>query len=235
MCSCWAPIPHPSAPTPRLIARFVPRPLGEALLRQLHQPRNQLREGQAAEASKSINALEKEVALAQLTMAHSGLEHQYDETGRDFSGRVIEYVPSTKGAPIRLDATAPSALDATGQKLLAHVRRAVVEFESTGGITQKEMEAVRAAPIEDQRTRYEMYRGSAIDRLAKKAVFDDGELEHVYVTVNREKGADFYDSRTGRWYDMTTIGQWRRHEVKYGPTQPGKTTIPGSRLPIERA
>jgi hypothetical protein len=80
---------------------------------------------------------------------------------------------------------------------------------------------------------YQMYRGTAIDRIAKKAVFDDPELEHVYVTVNKEYGPDFFDSRTGRWYDMTTIGQWPAHQAKYGPIVPGGATVPGSRLPTE--
>jgi len=64
-------------------------------------------------------------------------------------------------------------------------------------------------------------------------VLEDETLEHVLVTVNFERGADFYDSRTGHWYDITTIRAWRQHVLDYGPSQPGHTTIPGYRLPTE--
>jgi hypothetical protein len=49
--------------------------------------------------------------------------------------------------------------------------------------------------------------------------------------VDFERGADFYDSRTGYWYDITTTAAWEQHVRDYGPTQPGRTPIPGFRLP----
>jgi hypothetical protein len=205
-----------------------------AMADELDLIRRQLSEGREADAATRITGLEQRVARAQLTKSSSGLTQAYGEPAEVLGARVIEYIPGGEEAPIILDQTSPSALDATGQKLLGHVRRAVAEFESTGGLTVGELEAVRAAPKSKQRAMYKMYRGTAIDRLAKKAVFDDPTLEHVYVTVNKEAGADFFDSRTGHWYDMTTIGQWSAHQTKYGPTVPGYTTVPGARLPTEK-
>ena len=146
--------------------------------------------------------------------------------------RVVQYVPQAEGQPLRLDPTAPHPLDATGQKLLAHVRAAIPLAEAEG-FTEAELATLRTVERGQRSSLRDAYRGSHIDRIAKRAVMEDPELEHVLVTVNFEQGADFYDSRTGYWYDMTTTGQWKAHVAKYGPTVPGHVTVPGFRLPTE--
>jgi len=198
--------------------------------------RKELNEGREADASMRITTLEREVARAQLSLSSGMLERLYGEPAEVLGSRVIEYVPSAEGPPIDLGPGTPSKTDVTGQKLLAHVRRAVAEFDPSM-FTEAERLALKDAERSGGRSKrsslYDAYRGSHIDRLAKRAVFEDETLEHVYVTVNLEYGADFYDSQTGHWYDITTNKAWRAHQRKYGPTVPGKTTVPGFRLPTE--
>jgi hypothetical protein len=198
----------------------------------LESIKRQLRGGNEADASAQITALERRVARAQLYSAQAGLERIYGEPEKVVGARIIEYVPKAEGPPLKLDSTSPHPLDVTGQKLLAHVQAAIAEFESEG-FTDAETAALRSVERGRRSALRDAFRGSHIDRIAKKAIMDDPELEHVYVTVNFERGADFYDSRTGNWYDITTTRAWKQHVADYGPTQPGRTTIPGFRLPTE--
>lgn len=198
--------------------------------------RKEINEGREADASMHMTTLEQQVARARLSVSSGMFEQLYGEPSEVLGSRVIEYVPSAEAPPIDLGPDSPSKTDVTGQKLLAHVRRAVAEFDPSM-LTEAERLALRDAEKSGGKSKrsslYDAYRGSHIDRLAKKAVFEDDTLEHVYVTLNLEYGADFYDSRTGHWYDITTNKAWRAHQRKYGPTVPGKTTVPGFRLPTE--
>jgi hypothetical protein len=194
--------------------------------------RREFGEGRAADASTRVTELERRVARAELTQASGGLEQVYGTSEEVLGSRVIEYVPSAEGPPVRLDTTTPHPLDTTGQRLLSHVRRAIADAESEGFSTA-EARALRTVERSGRSALRDAYRGSHIDRLAKRAVMDDPQLEHVLVTVNFERGADFYDSRTGHWYDITTTGKWKQHVRDYGPSQHGRTTIPGFRLPTE--
>lgn len=207
-------------------------PDAPAMADELEGIKRQLRGGDEADASTRITALERRVARARLYGEQAGLERIYGESEKVVGGRVIEYVPKAEGPPLKLDPTSPHPLDATGQKLLSHVRAAIAEFESQG-FTDAETVALRSVERGRRSALRDAFRGSHIDRIAKKAIMEDPELEHVYVTVNFERGADFYDSRTGNWYDITTSRAWKQHVADYGPTQPGKTTIPGFRLPTE--
>jgi hypothetical protein len=199
---------------------------------ELDAIKSHLRGGSEADASTRITALERRVARAQLYGAEAGLESVYGQAEEVLGARIIEYVPRAEGPPLQLDPTAPHPTDVTGQLLLAHVRRAIAEFESNG-FTDNEIAALNALKGGRRAALREAFRGSHIDRITKREVMDDPELEHVYVTVNFEKGADFYDSRSGDWYDMTTTRAWKQHVADYGPSQPGKTTVPGFRLPTE--
>jgi hypothetical protein len=198
--------------------------------------RKELSEGREADASTRITALDGRVARAQMSLSSGMLENLYGEPAEVLGSRVTEYTPSTEGPPIDLGPGTPTAVDATGQKLLAHVRTAVAEFDPSM-FTEAERLALKDAEMRGGKSRrsslYDAYRGSHIDRLAKRAVLEDQTLEHVQVTLNLEYGADFYDSRTGYWYDITTNKAWRAHQRKYGPTVSGRATVPGFRLPTE--
>ena len=106
--------------------------------------KSQLRDGREADASVRITGLEGRVARAELYRAQSGFERIYGESEQVLGTRVIEYVPKAEGPPLRLHLTAPHSRDVTGQKLLAHVRAAIAEFESEG-FTDAETAALRSA------------------------------------------------------------------------------------------
>jgi hypothetical protein len=199
--------------------------------------RKELGEGREADASARITALEKRIGRAQLSLSSGMFERLYGEPTEVLGSRVIEYTPVADSPPIDLGPETPLLTDATGQKLLAHVRRAVAEFDASM-FTEAERLALKDAERSGGRSRrnslYDAFRGSHIDRLAKKAVLEDQTLSgHVQVTLNLEYGADFYDSETGIWYDITTNRAWRAHKQKYGPEVPGRAIVPGFRLPTE--
>ena len=61
-----------------------------------------------------------------------------------------------------------------------------------------------------------------IDRQAKDYVANDPDLQHIYPADAGYWGPDFLDtSGSGRWWDMTTEGQWQKHLDKYGHMGPG--------------
>jgi hypothetical protein len=68
---------------------------------------------------------------------------------------------------------------------------------------------------------FDAFRGNRIDVLARRAIlsderlsplFDSGRLRSMY-----RSGPDFLEPATGRWWDMTTLGQWTGHADQYGP------------------
>jgi hypothetical protein len=208
-------------------------PDAPGMANELDVVKSELRDGREADAATRLVALERRVARAQLYASQGGLEQVYGMAEETLGSRVIEYVPEAEGPPAKLDATTPHPLDATGQKLLAHVRRAIAQAEEEG-FSEAEAGALRAAERGQRSALRDAFRGSRIDRIAKKAIMDDPELQHVLVTVNFERGADFYDSRTGTWYDITTAKAWKQHVRDYGPTQQWRRSIPGYRLPTEQ-
>jgi hypothetical protein len=131
-----------------------------------------------------------------------------------------ETAPSGGGPEVQLDVNAPPAGDRVGERLLGHVRDAIARFEIEG-FTPAQQEVLRDHP-----ELYAAFRGARIDEFAKRSVSQDPALAHIISTGLYERGADFYDARTGRWYDITTARAWRAHVTSYGPW--------GSRLPYER-
>jgi hypothetical protein len=162
---------------------------------------------------------------------HAGLERIYGQPEEVLGGRVIEYQPAAEGPPLRLGPASPRPLDETGQKLLVHVHAAIAEFEAEG-FTDVETLAFRAVERGRRNSLRDAFRGSHIDRITKRRVMDDPKRDHVYVTVNFEEGAEFFESRSGFWYEVTTSRAWK-HVVDYGPSESGRTTIPGFPLPTE--
>ena len=216
----------------RRVAMLEQHPESWKIADDLDAIRKELSAGHEAEASTHITEFERNLARAELTVSSGSLERLYGEPSDVLGARVIEYVPLVDAPPISLGANMPSPSDVTGQKLLSHVRRAVAEFDPSM-FTEAERLALKDAEKTKRSALFDAYRGTHIDMMAKKYVMEDESLEHIYVTVQREMGADFYDSRTGHWYDMTTAKAWRPHERKYSPHEKGKAKIPGFRLPTE--
>jgi hypothetical protein len=197
-----------------------------ALMRDLEYAEFWARRGRHEEARELLEKLSQKVARAEKTAQQEGLAHSFSETEETRLSRIVEYTPGPE-TPIALDATAPLPGDPTGELLLEHVRRAVARFEQEA-LTDPQVAALRALERGGRRhPLYDAYRGSRIDEFAKESVMQDPRLQHVYVTVSRERGADFLDSRTHHWYDMTTTHAWRAHQAQYGPG--------GFRLPTEIA
>lgn len=180
-----------------------------------------IRRGDFERATSLLEGMSSRVRAAQYAAAEGAFTSRY---GGAAEGRLTEFSPTTPsgtGRPLRLDETAPAAGDATGQRLLNHVRDAVARFEDVG-FTPGQQRALLNRP-----ELAAAFRGSRIDEFAKRAVLRDPKLQHVLVTRNYERSADFYDARTGRWYDITTTGAWKEHVRKYGSE--------GLRLPTEPA
>ncbi|MDX2136646.1 MAG: hypothetical protein SF123_01005 [Chloroflexota bacterium] len=154
--------------------------------------------------------------------------------------RVIEDTPSGKGVQLVLDETCPPPHDLTGQKLLEHAQRAIEIFNDTMPLSEAQIAEIRTlekrGDMAKAKTAYAKYRGSAIDGIMKGLVENDNTLEHVYVTVNREKGIDFFDAQNHAQYDLTTKGAWNPHIRKYHITKDkagNPINYPMYRIPTE--
>ena len=62
-----------------------------------------------------------------------------------------------------------------------------------------------------------MFKGERIDKYVREAVRRDRRLSHLIETPRGQPGPDFLDPKTGRWYDITTEGQWAQHVRDYAP------------------
>ena len=185
------------------------------------------RRGKEAAAEQLMIQIEQRLRISSFVEGRTGLGRTVAQAER-LSGRRVHWTPS-KGKPLKLDATSPPADDDIGKRLLRHVEAAIDRFEKES-ITENQAWSLRALEANGEtakaRRLFKTYRGSRIDEFAKESVMQDPALEHVLATQNREPGADFYDSITGKWYDITTFGSWRAHVKKYGrwgvrlPTEP---------------
>jgi hypothetical protein len=233
---CGTEIPNAPAPSPQTRSRGV-----RATLTKLESDLDVLRSHpdvleMAAEATAigrlldagdidnnvvgRLQALRRKVDLGLGTVAEGGLNNK--SLGGEDDGHTTTITPTTPtntGPPVALDTNSPPASDPIGQQLLKHVRDAIAKF-ADDGYSQGQLAALRDNP-----GLASAFRGSRIDEFAKLAVGKDPDLAHVISTGLYEPGADFYDSRTGRWYDITTAQAWKAHVAKYGAS--------GSRLPTE--
>jgi hypothetical protein len=199
----------------------------DRMLDQLTAAQRLTQQGNLEAAARRLEALEREVDIATSAAEEGALEHLFSETEPTSLSRVAEYRPS-EGIPVLLDPSSPPKSDPTGQLLLEHLRQAVRRFDDEG-LTTPQVEALKLVESRGERSAlYDAYRGSRIDAFCKESVLEDPRLAHVYITVLKEWGPDFFDSVTGRWYDMTTTRQWKAHLQKYGtfprpyrlPTEP---------------
>jgi hypothetical protein len=111
----------------------------------------------------------------------------------------------------RLGGIAATALDET-TLLRQHTESAIERF-NLEGFTPAQQRALISRP--------EMapaYRGDRIDTFIKESVSADPLLQHLQVTPRFKFGPDIFDAATGRWWDVTTPGQWSRHVEKYTPS-----------------
>ncbi len=100
----------------------------------------------------------------------------------------------------------------TTQRLQLHVTRAANMVDGAGdaAFTPGQFRALTRNP--ELRP---MFRGNRIDVMARDFIRQDPNLNFLKSNYNR--GADFVHPNSGRWWDMTTPGQWQRHVNKYGP------------------
>ena len=184
-------------------------------------------EGHMAEADALLTRLERDVALGEDVSAKGGLERGVGNEEPEWLSRVAEYTPG-ESAPVRLDATAPLADDATGQMLLEHVQQAVARFE-VEGLTERQLDALERLEAGGERsTLYSAFRGSRIDEFAKEfAMRDPGSPTST--SPCRWSGGPIFSIRApaaGTTF-ATTTGAWQDHLDRYG-VDPG-----GWRLPTE--
>jgi hypothetical protein len=184
--------------------------------------------GRTAEADAMLAQLEREVDLIESGSETHERPFAEEEERPDVKGEV-EYTPG-ESVPVQLDATAPPGNDPIGQVLLEHVEQAVARYESEG-LTDRQAEALRTIEAQggDAEALQRAFRGARIDEFAKQSVQRDPRLESVLVTGLMERGADFYDVESGRWYDITTTAAWQDHLDRYGLDPSGA----GARLPTE--
>jgi hypothetical protein len=178
-----------------------------------------------ARARQELAALERDLDVASSGAAgHTQLMPDLPEDIGIPPSRHAVHEPGEEQA-VQLDATSPRARDRTGALLLEHLRLAVARF-NRDGLTDAQTAAVNQAERNGRRSPLrDAYRGARIDEFCKLTVMGDRRLDHVHVTGLYERGADFLDSRTGTWYDMTTVAAWKAHVAQYGPM--------GRRLPTE--
>ncbi len=97
------------------------------------------------------------------------------------------------------------------QAALAHHTANAVERLASEGLTQGQ---ARAAALDPSLTA--RFVGERIDTFVKESVANDPAL-NLNITPRFQFGPDFMDPATGRWYDVTTPGEWVSHVNRYGP------------------
>jgi len=96
--------------------------------------------------------------------------------------------------------------------LQEHLDKAVARFESEG------FTAGQASALEEKPGLEAAFKGERIDTFFKESVPLDPRLDSLKVTPRFKFGPDVYDPNTGRWWDVTTPGQWENHVEKYQKT-----------------
>ena len=59
--------------------------------------------------------------------------------------------------------------------------------------------------------------GGQLDKFFKEEVLASGLGDSIQVTPRYKFGPDVFDTNTGKWWDVTTPGQWAGHVRKYAP------------------
>ena len=97
----------------------------------------------------------------------------------------------------------------TESLLQGHVDAAVERFGAEG-LTPKQLAAVAKNPNLEP-----AFTGERIHTFFGESVGADPALQHLELTPRFQFGPDVIDPLTGRWYDVTTPGQWPAHVLKY--------------------
>lgn len=112
------------------------------------------------------------------------------------------------GAAACADDAPPTATITDLDRLQAHAVEAARRADAKG-LSRKQKDAVSQNPNLEK-----AYRGSNIH--AELELIDaDGALNHLEQTPRFKRGPDVIDPATGRWYDLTTPGQWGAHVRRY--------------------
>jgi hypothetical protein len=140
------------------------------------------------------------------------------------------FEPPGPGADIVMigdSVTGPEAGDPTLGRI-EHVRAAEQRF-AVEGFTKDQTAAIEQATTEGVRNGLRrMSYGERIDTFVKETLLGDPALGHLRVSERYQPGPDFFDSATGRWYDLTTTGEWADHVARYG-TSGTATHVPTGR------
>ena len=105
------------------------------------------------------------------------------------------------------------------------MRAAEQRFDAEG-FTGPQTAAIENAPTEALRDSMRaMYYGERIDAFVKETALGDPALAHLGVSEPYQPGPDFFDSATGRWYDLTTAAKWAAHVASYRTSGTG-THVP---------
>lgn len=99
----------------------------------------------------------------------------------------------------------------TTERLQSYVTKAAKEVDALGdeAFTPRQLQAIKRHPYLRA-----MFRGNRIDVKVRGMIKNDPALSHLQSNYN--KGPDFVDPLTGRWWDITTPGAWPAHVRKYG-------------------
>ena len=138
---------------------------------------------------------------------------------------VRDLAKAAKGAAHGEAAAARAAVRGESQVADRSVTSILLEHVAVGrerflaeGLTEGQERALLKSP----RLR-SAFVGERIDTFAKESAALDPRLRGIQITGRFHPGADFKDPATGRWWDITTPGQWPGHVRKYGP---GGTMLP---------
>ncbi len=119
--------------------------------------------------------------------------------------------PNARTTEVELVAMREEAAKQVGKRLQKLTSEAAQEVDALGmgALTPKQQSAVGKTP-----NLYPTFRGNRIDVKARGWIENDPYLKHL--ESNYTNGPDFRDRTTGRWWDMTTGPQWKKHVNKYG-------------------
>jgi RHS repeat-associated protein len=122
-------------------------------------------------------------------------------TGPLTAGPAIETTGLTTVGPIQ-------TIDAC---LAGCLSRAILRVNAEG-LTVPQLAAVAKSPnLEAAMV------GGQLDKFFKEEVLASGLGDSIQVTPRYKFGPDVFDTNTGKWWDVTTPGQWAGHVRKYAP------------------
>jgi hypothetical protein len=118
-------------------------------------------------------------------------------------------LPGARAGTVPASTPAPQSASTTRDGLLRHLDEALMLLDRNG------LTVAQKASLKNNPWLESMHRGERIDTFVKELVANDKSLRHLTITPRFKFGPDFHDPVNNRWYDVTTIGQWKSHEGRY--------------------